>query len=475
MKPVPSPARHQLLTAIIAALGLELLAPVGAAAQPPVAPQADVESSPSSASSTPADRDEAGDRDEAATGVSPADPDARPPSDAETTVRQQLEAVFGAVRRFEGVRVSVNRGVVRLTGEVSSSADIDAAGEIAEGLEGVIYVDNELTAPAAVSDRLGPVQDRAAQLWSQTAEKAPLYGVALVILLLGWTLGKLVASFGPLYEKLLAAPILRDLAKRVTRLVFLIVSALIALELLDATTLVGTMLGAAGVASLAVGFAFRDIAENYLASFLLIGRRPFALGDSIEIGEHTGKVMRLTMRDTVLMTFDGNHLSLPNATVFKATVLNYSRNPRRRFDFIVGASADSDLRRAQSIGVETLRQTPGVVVDPEPFAQIEELGDSNVALGFYGWVNQQDADFFKTRSEAILRVKIAMENAGVEMPEPIYRVNMTTRDASTEPPVKRAPSGDDNEDVDVDVSPDHSLDDQIAEHVDEEENLLDER
>ena len=266
---------------------------------------------------------------------------------------------------------------------------------------------------------------------------------------------------------MVSKPLLRDVARRMTRLVFTAIGLLFMLEILDATAIVGTVLGAAGVMGIAVGFAFQDIAENYLASFLLVSRRPFNIGDSVVIGDETGKVVRLTMRETVLMTFDGNHLSMPNAQVFKATVLNYTRNPLRRFDFVVGAGVDADLVEARELGVRTLAETPGVIGgDNKPFSQIDELGDSNVAVRFFGWVDQREADFFQVRSEAIRRVKTALENAGVDMPEPIYRVVMRQAEA-TKPKTEQAVN------VPVDVSKtDDAIDKQIAEEAATEENLI---
>ncbi len=383
-------------------------------------------------------------------------------------IAQRLAAIYAEVERFRHIRVNAAHGVVKLSGGVRSGDDADDAVELARKLEGVIFVENKLSEPVAVSDRLSPLRERFERWIASVIDLAPLVAIALAALFLALLLGRAVSSFDFIFKRLVRKPILQDVARRLTRLLFFIVGVLIALEIIGATGVVGTILGAAGVVGLTVGFAFRDIAENYLASFLLIGRRPFAIGDLIKVDEHEGKVMRLTMRETVLMTLDGNHLSLPNATVFKARVLNYTRNPRRRFDFVVGAGVDTDLLMAQQLGVETLLNTPGVIEDPKAWAQIEELGDSNVAIRFYAWVDQREADFFKVWSEAIRRVKTAMDDAGVDMPEPIYRVNLKRTDShksaqgtSTEPL-----------EADVDLSPDDTIDREIESLKDEEKNLL---
>ncbi|MCA9641219.1 MAG: mechanosensitive ion channel [Polyangiaceae bacterium] len=376
----------------------------------------------------------------------------------------RLQAVFRRIDRFAGVQADATDGVVRLRGEVKSTEDAKAAEQLAKSFSGVIYVDNGLTTPIAVSDRLEPVGERAERWMAGVIARLPLMMIALLALIGAWALGRYVSQSPRLLNRVVRKPLLRDIARRVTRMTFTLIGVLIALEILDATAVLGTLVGAAGVLSLVVGFAFRDIAENYLASLLLIGRRPFDVGDAIEIDGQIGKVMRLTMRETVLMTFDGNHLSLPNSMVFKAKVLNFTRNPRRRFEFVVGAGVDADLLEAQQLGVQTLLEAPGVIPDPKPFAQIEELGDSNVAIRFFGWVDQRVTDFAKARGEAIRRVKTALDDAGVDMPEPTYRLKVQERPAAK--PSARVEASE------VDVAPDDTIDREIAVHQAAETNLI---
>src|SRR3546814_9844224 len=94
-----------------------------------------------------------------------------------------------------------------------------------------------------------------------------------------------------------------------------------------------------------LGFAFKDIAENDIAGVLLSVRKPFSPGELIAIEDYQGKVVALTSRTTILMTLDGNQLQLPNALVFKSVLLNYSQNPRRRFDFTVGIDPAHSIRQ----------------------------------------------------------------------------------------------------------------------------------
>jgi small-conductance mechanosensitive channel len=297
----------------------------------------------------------------------------------------------------------------------------------------------------------------------------PLLLVSLLLVGFFYLLSRGVDRFDKIFARVSPNRFVQDLVRQAARVVVLLTGVLIALEILDATALVSAVLGTAGVMGLALGFAFRDLVENYISSILLSVRQPFSPNDHVVIDGREGKVVRLTSRATILMTLDGNHLRIPNAQVFKGIILNYSRNPLRRFDFGVGVGVGEDLGKAQKLGLEALEKMPGVIDDPEPMALIEELGDSSVLLRFYGWVDQREASYGKVKGEAIRRVKTVLEGAGMDLPEPIYRVNMVQAPAPSPkpPPVSEEP---------VDIEPEQQLDRQIAEDRAEasgEDDLLD--
>lgn len=161
-----------------------------------------------------------------------------------------------------------------------------------------------------------------------------------------------------------------------------------------------------------------------LASLLLSLRNPFEMNDLINIDGHEGTVARMTTRATVLISADGNHIRIPNATVFKAVITNYTRHAERRFSFELGVDTDLDLLDAQSVAMDTLEAMEGVLDEPAPMVVVDAIGDSNVVLTVHGWVNQREYSFVKLRSEAIRAVKQAFDAAGVVMPEPIYKLRL---------------------------------------------------
>jgi small-conductance mechanosensitive channel len=197
-----------------------------------------------------------------------------------------------------------------------------------------------------------------------------------------------------------------------------------------------------------------------------------------------GVVMRLTPRATVLMQPDGNHLRIPNSKVFKAVIVNFTRNPLRRFEFDVGVATDLDLDRPRKLAVKVLKDFPGVLETPEPMCLVDTLGDSSVILKVLGWIDQRETDFRKARSEAQQAVKDAFDVAGILMPEPIYNVNLRRQKVAAKRPVPQdavTPAADSGKVSELedrspkDTSPDRSVDEQITaeRQTSDEHDLLD--
>lgn len=261
-------------------------------------------------------------------------------------------------------------------------------------------------------------------------------------------------------------------------LVVFIGGLLFVFELFEVTTIAGAVLGGAGILGLMFGFAFRDIVENYLASIMLGIQHPFKKNDLIQVGEHQGKVVRMTFRDTVLMTLDGNHVRIPNATIFKQANYNYTSNPKRRFQFSIGIGVDEDLIDVYRIGKEALLGTNGVQEEPEPEILIEGIGDSSVPVEFQGWVDQDRNEWAKVRSEAIRRTKLMLDAEGVEMPEPSYRVHTGAEgeDRESSEDERREQAREQLQEPGLEVKADTEIDKQISEERSESEepDLLDE-
>lgn len=309
-------------------------------------------------------------------------------------------------------------------------------------------------------ERIGSVSEKLEEIVHSVIITLPLIIIAIIILILFWLLAKLISN-ASFFFRWINNKFSKDLATQVVRGLVMALGLILALEVLNATALVGATLGAAGVVGIAVAFAFQDLAENYIAGVLLSTRQPFAPNDLVDINAHKGKIVRLTSRATILLTLEGNHLRIPNAVVYKGIIVNYTRNPKRRFTVTVGVGVNEDLIDAQDLGISILEGMSSVLSDPKPSCIIEALGDSNVTLAFMAWVDQKESDFLKAKSEGTRLIKTSFDDAGIEMPEPIYRVlTLPAEPAAKKPTGVQTPPAKLEE---QDTSAEHHIDRQIDE------------
>lgn len=393
-------------------------------------------------------------------------------SSRDEAIELQLRSVFAQVPELNQLQVNVRSGVVSLRGQVANLELGQRAEALAQKLDGVAFVNNQLEVSTDISMRISPAWLKMQSLWNGLISRLPLLVVGLLILALALWGSKRISQLKGPFKRLDDRPLLGELVRQIIRTVIVIGGLLFVLELFGITSLVGAVLGTAGVAGVALGFAFRDIVENYLASILLSIRHPFRKGDFVKVGDYEGKVTRMTTRDTVLMSIDGNHLRVPNAYVFKSIICNYTLNPMRRFDFVVGVGNGESLSEVKRLALEALTQVEGILPDPAPYMIIDDLGDFSVLCHFYGWVDQGRSDLFGVRSEAIRRVKLAMDEAQIDLPEPIARrVMYQPPSASRAVHPKDDPS---HALLDQEANPQSHLDRQVAQDdsTNREEDLL---
>ncbi len=382
---------------------------------------------------------------------------------ADQKLQGKLSATFDSIAAFDNLQVEIDNGVVVLTGHTASFAAAQKAVDLAARFEGVLYVVDNIEVQTELDSRLAPAWHNISQTVNNAIAFMPLVAVALLIFALVYLAGWLLTAWDWPYRRFGDKILLKNLVRQLIRYAFLLVGVLIGLEILELTSLIGAVVGAAGLFGLAVGFAFKDIVENYISGFLLSIRSPFGFMDWIAVDGQEGSVMRVTARELVLITLQGNHIRIPNAHVFKSVITNYTRNPLRRFDIGIGIGVDEDLTRVQRVGCAVLEAMKGVAADPAPAMRNATFGASSMDVVFSGWVDQREADFLKVRSEAVRLLKEALDQADIEMPFPIQTVRNV--DAAAHP----APAGPPPEATDLyqeaehaDVDRESHLDEQIA-------------
>ncbi|MGY2002525.1 mechanosensitive ion channel family protein [Blastococcus sp. SYSU DS1024] len=181
---------------------------------------------------------------------------------------------------------------------------------------------------------------------------------------------------------------------------------------------IGPLLGALGVGGIAIAFAAQDILQNFIAGVLLQVRHPFRVGDQIGSGDHEGVVDDVNLRTTVLRTYDGLVVYLPNAEVLKNPIVNYTQTPVSRTSLTVGLPYDADLERAQQVLLQACRDTDEVQPSPPPEVWVEEFADSSINVAVRYWHPADIASRWRVRSAVAISLKAALDAAGISIPFP---------------------------------------------------------
>ena len=337
-------------------------------------------------------------------------------------IRQRISGIFSEIEGLQAIAVSVTQGVVTLTGETPNEKKAQQAINLTNRLTDVVTVEDRINRTLDVQDNVTTVYQSIKAQTKNLVKALPLLLVGIVLFALVTWFGSWLSNRQKMWQRLTPNPFVAELLSQTVKVIFIVFGLILALSLIGAETILGTLLGGAGVIGIAVGFAVKDTIENYIASLMLSIRQPFRARDHIVINGKEGIVVRLTSRATILMTLDGNQLRIPNAEVFKSTILNYSKNPERRFSFELGVDTNDDPMAAIKVAIDVIRDLDFVLDKPKAIATIKEVGDSSIILDFKIWVNQLETDFSKARSIAIREAKHALENAGFSLPEPIYRL-----------------------------------------------------
>jgi small-conductance mechanosensitive channel len=333
-------------------------------------------------------------------------------------IEKRLEEILNATGWYKNPSVKSEEGIVTLLGVADNEERLKWAEKLANNTEGVVVVINKLVAYEEKVVDLSPALVELKSLWSDIVKYSPLFGIGIILLILTYFLCKLTIYItNYLLKRRVKSGLLREVLARLFAVPVFILGAYIMLKISGLTHLAMTLIGGTSLIGIVIGFAFRDIAENFLSSILLSLQRPFARGDLIEVSGHQGFVQSVNTRSTIMMTLDGNHVQIPNATIYKETITNYTSNPLGRTSFLVGIGYADSVTRAQDIALKILKNHPAVVEDPEPLILAEELASATVNIKIYFWINIHKYSLIKVRSAIIRLTKHAFEEAGIEMPD----------------------------------------------------------
>jgi len=251
-------------------------------------------------------------------------------------------------------------------------------------------------------------------------------GLSLAILLAFYFLANVLQKF--LRKRLLVRmddPLLANFLSVVFRLIIILLGFLLVFRIIGLTGLVSGLLAGAGITAFVIGFALKDIGENFLAGILLAFKRPFRVGDIVDINGMRGVVLTLNLRDTQIKTSDGKDVFIPNATIIKNPLVNFTIDGFLRYDFIVGLDYGSDYQAARALILEAIQEVPGVLMDTKtPKVWVSELAESTLNLQVAFWVDTFDRKIadLEVKSQAIIQVLTTLEKAGYNLPARVLEI-----------------------------------------------------
>ena len=254
----------------------------------------------------------------------------------------------------------------------------------------------------------------------------PNFLVAVVVVIFFALLAKLTRSlFKRLMKRITDNVSLTSLMGSVLYLTVLALGAFIAWSILKLDGAVTSLLAGAGVIGLALGFALQEIASNFIAGTMMSIRKPFKEGDLIETNDFYGKVEKIHLRTTDLITLQGQYVMIPNAEVFKKPIINYSRLRRRRIDIEVGVHYNTHLAQALDVAVKAVQGISGVKPD-DVGASYSEFGSSSINFTIRIWqkFTNQEADYLALRHQAVLAIKQAFDQNGITIPFPMRTLDL---------------------------------------------------
>jgi len=265
--------------------------------------------------------------------------------------------------------------------------------------------------------------------WESFIMGVPKIILAIVMIIIGFLLANIISRFfKKTYLLKTQDPLMVNFLSKTVKLAVLTLVIMMALKVAGLQGVATGLLTAAGASAVIIGFAFKDVGENFISGIILSFNRPFDVDDTIMVDNIFGKIKSLEFRYTKVKTFDGRDVYIPNSDIIKKAVYNYTEDGFFRLDFMVGIDYEDDIDTAKKVILETVRSSQGVFEDEEHecFVVVDSLGVSTVNLKILFWAQTKEyrKRALEVKSTVVRNVKqVIMEN-GFNMPADITEIKL---------------------------------------------------
>ena len=245
--------------------------------------------------------------------------------------------------------------------------------------------------------------------------------LAVLVIVIGIYLSKIIRNFSrKMLDRLSHGRIITNLFSSFIYITCIGITLFAALSILGLDKALTSLLAGAGIAGLALAFAFQDIAANFMSGILITMRRPLRVGDIVKIKDYMGKVHAINLRDTVLQTFQGQMVIIPNKDVSQNPIENFSLLGKRRVDLTIGISYGDDLEKVKEVTLQAVSSIAGLSPQDKTMFYFESFADSSINYSLRLWAaTPEQPDYLRVQSEAIMKIKKAYDEAGITIPFPI--------------------------------------------------------
>ncbi len=240
--------------------------------------------------------------------------------------------------------------------------------------------------------------------------------VAVVVLAIFWGLGVLARRLVNKRSTARGRDNLGDVLGGFVKWMVILLGFLLAATIVIPSLKPGDLIAGLGVSSVAIGFAFKDILQNWLAGLLILLREPFHVHDQIEVNGHEGTVERIETRATIIKTYDGQRIVIPNSDIYTNAVLVKTAYEKRRSQYDIGIGYGDGIDDACEVILEAVHGVKGVETDPAPEALTWDLAASWVTIRARWWTNSKRTDVVHVKSAVIRAVKLALNEARIDLP-----------------------------------------------------------
>lgn len=253
--------------------------------------------------------------------------------------------------------------------------------------------------------------------------------VAIFVLIIFFVAGKLARkAVNNLLSRVTNNKTITNLLETIVSIAIIGICVFIALSVLNLDDTVTALLAGAGILGLALGFAFQDIASNFISGVILSIRHPFGIGDIIQTNDFYGTVEKLNLRNTIMKTVTGQIVYIPNKKVFENPLENFTSTGIRRVDLSCGISYGDDLEKARDIALKAVDQVENVLSNKGIEFYYDEFGDSSINFKIRFWVSfVTNPDFWQARSDAIIAITKAFDQNDIMIPFPIRTLDFGIR------------------------------------------------